>query len=305
MGISNQELEAHLSQDGVVEWRQLSDVMTSGYLSCVDGRDHGSVVGTPGGDSGELLSVLAAAEAEFGLSFSEADVATICDAYMAHAGRPFYLHTDDGAMGRLATAVGGSAVASMIGDASVGVAFGEALERVVRSGGDELQEALLPFLLEPAHVGCGHLKLILSYPEDYGVRVELTRAFLTWAFRAMWSGANIQYVVLPGAHAEEAVVQVSPATGASGVPAVTPCAHQRQVFVQHPEVVSAFRDDMVAFFVAQQGMSADQATTLRASVDTLTGKQLGETLTHLAKGLPVYQAAVGADGLTVGGGATV
>ena len=179
-----------------------------------------------------------------------------------------------------------------IGSQAGDVARTEALVRQPGSLGD----ALLPYLLRPANVGCGHLKLILLHPEAYGVRKGLTERFLETVFRAIWSGADINYVVLQGGHAEGAVVQITAGKSKHAytrVPMVAPCVDGQQMFVNHPKVVGWMRAQMAHFLVDEEPLLRDvDPHAFAEAVNALAGVQLGETLGHLAKGLPVYQARV-------------
>jgi rhodanese-related sulfurtransferase len=48
----------------------------------------------------------------------------------------------------------------------------------LRNPPHELWEALLEHLVEPAHIGCGHIRLMLQHGEEYGIRKELILAYL-------------------------------------------------------------------------------------------------------------------------------
>ena len=296
--LSTADVTAHIQSDGVVEWTSLSRLLGDGTQSCVDGREPGTVVGTPGGDAGEYLLALATIEKLTGSELSAAELPGMLQRFMGHFGR-FYMHTDSHAMAHLAKALSGDATfAHLGGDLS-------ATEALVRQPGEHAA-ALLPYLLEPGHIGCGHLKLIALHPGDYGVRLGLTQAFLTTVFQALWSGADVDYVVLQGGHAEGAVVQVSEGRDQHAftrVPKVAPCHDGTQIFVQHPHAVTWLRGQAVRFLIEDDARLADvSADDFLGALNALAGVQLGETLGHLAQGLPVYQATVTESGeVTVAG----
>ena len=292
MSHSTTQVTTHLFGDGVVEWKPLAQALTTGFQSCVDGRDPDAVLGTPGGDAGELLMALAVAENRIGTPLAEPEVAALLGGVLTHFGT-FYMHTDSHAMHVLADA--------LAKDASFADVAGNhaAVEALVRNPGDRA-DALLAHLTVPDHIGCGHLKLISKHPEDYGVRRELTAAYIRCVFRALWSGANVHYVVLQGGHAEGAVVQVNAGDTVhawSRVPQVSPCHGNSQIFVNHPAEVGWLRRQLASFVVGQMdALAGTAAADFAADIDALAGVQLGHTLHHLANGLPVYQAQIHADG---------
>lgn len=288
MNLTQDNVAAHIRNDGATEWATLASILGSGALSCVDGREPDAILGTPGGDAGEYLVHIAAIEALTGAQLPDARVPEVFARFMRHFGR-FYMHTDSHAMENLRQA--------LVADAAFPVSPADlaATEALVRSPGAHA-DALLPHVLTPDNVGCGHLKLILKHPEQYGVRPGLANAFITAVFRALWAGADIDYVVLQGGHAEGAVVQVSTggATHAhTQVPKVAPLSEGEQMFVQHPDVVAWLRNQMAIFLGGAEPLleGVDIAAFAKA-VDQLANQQLGATLGHLAKGLPLYQAQV-------------
>lgn len=278
----------HIRKPGAVQWTTLAHVLVDGAQSCVDGRETGAVLGTPGGDAGEYLVALATIEKLTGKAIPDNEIPEVFARFLGNFGR-FYMHTDSHAMENLAADLAKDPTfAKLAGD----VARTEALVRQPGSLGD----ALLPYLLRPANVGCGHLKLILLHPEAYGVRKGLTERFLETVFRAIWSGADINYVVLQGGHAEGAVVQITAGKSKHAytrVPMVAPCVDGQQMFVNHPKVVGWMRAQMAHFLVDEEPLLRDvDPHAFAEAVNALAGVQLGETLGHLAKGLPVYQARV-------------
>lgn len=289
---STDQVTAHISQDNVVSWVPLARALTDSYQSCVDGRDPDAVLGTPGGDAGEFLLALAVIEKITGSELSDAEVSRLFDRYLAHFGR-FYMHTDAHAMHVLADALANTTDFADVGGNS------EATEALVRSPGDRAG-ALLPHLIVANHIGCGHLKLITKFPEDYGVRRALTGAFIQTVFKALWNGADVHYVVLQGGHAEGAVVQVNSGKKVhayTSVPLVAPCKGDSQIFVNHPAEVGWLRGQLAAFLAESASvLEGTDVDAFVASINELAGVQLGHTLHHLADGLPIYQASVTEDG---------
>lgn len=297
-----QEIEAHVGDPRSVRWVKLAAILLHGRQACVDGRDDSSVVGTPGGDAGELMLGLAAVERVLGRPLTRGSVTKLLRRRLDTFGR-FYMHTD--------IAAGNRFIASLRADPRLTKAIGstfEALEWRQWLGEPpvEARPALLEHFCQPGHMGCGHLRLMLQNPEQYEVRSALVLDFLRTFFSTRWAGApELENVVLPGGHQEGAVVNVrveGQLHAYSWVPLLSPAFAGTQMFVNHPQV-SAFMRGELAAFLAEQGDLWGQALDAKALLEVLegiAGRQLSATLGHLAKGLPVYDLTFRRDG-----GATV
>ena len=302
MPLSPDDVTKHLKSDGSVAWTTLAQLLVSGSQSCVDGRDHDAVLGTPGGDAGEYLLNLACIERLTGRAIDDGELESLFDRFLLHFGR-FYMHTDRHAVDNLAESLrADDAFTDVAGDSAK-------TEALVRQPGPRA-EKLLPYLLEPNHIGCGHLKLILLHPDDCLVRPVLARGLPTRVFRKLWSGADIAYVVLEGGHAEGAVVQVTagkPKHPFTRVPMVAPFDGSTQMFVAHPKVTRWMRQQVAQFLCSElDELGSVDAATFAFEVNGLADRQLGNTLGHLAKGLPLYEALVTEDGqVEVTGGDTL
>ncbi|MCA9684356.1 MAG: hypothetical protein KC431_03440 [Myxococcales bacterium] len=262
-------------------------------LSCVDGRSDDDVLGSPGGDAGELLLLMAAAEQE-GEAIDVAEVPALIDAWVETFGG-FYMHTDSHALARLGQ--------SLAADPRLAAALPRplepaALEAWLRSPPPELHEAVLAHIVDPNAVGCGHLASVLRAPEDYELRPELAGAVIMGFYRRLWrSPDDMRFVVLQGEHHEKAIldIEVAPgvdteAVGDSAVPMIEPHGHNEQVFVVHPQAVAAFRARAVDLLVERHGKLDGEALATR--VDALGKRQLQATLTHLHVDLPTIQVVV-------------
>lgn len=288
--LTKAEIEAHVGDPRSVRWVKLAAILLHGRLACVDGRDDGSVVGTPGGDAGELLLGLAAVERVLGRPLTRAVVTKLLRRRLDAFGR-FYMHTDIGAGNRF--------IASLRGDPRLTQAIGrtyEALEwrKWLSAPPVEARPALLEHFCDPAHVGCGHLRLMLQHPEQYEVRSALVLDFLRTFMSTRWAGApELENVVLPGGHQEGAVLDVrveGKLHAHSWVPLLSPAYAGVQMFVNHPQV-SAFLRHELAEFLAEQGDLWGQAldgAQLLEVLEGIAGRQMAATLGHLAKGLPIY-----------------
>lgn len=281
---SAEEVEAVLRASRVREVRAAA-LLLGGSEACVDGREEAAVLGTPGGDAGELLLALSTIEALADHELSEADVGRLFEAYVDGFGR-FYMHTDDHALEHLGAELAADARFSGV-DVEV--------EMLLRRPPRELRDALLEHLVRPANVGCGHLKLVSLHPGQYGVRRELTRSLLEVVFRKLWRQPEaVEFVVLHGEHQEEAVLNIRLPQAVypfSNVPAIAPRIGEHSFFVNHPQVANFVRAQHAHFLfdhtpvLADAGLSSEdfeQALRQRANA------QLEATLQHLARTLPIF-----------------
>lgn len=290
------ELRAHVSDADRIRWVKLAAFLLHGKTACVDGRDSQGVVGTPGGDVGELLLALGAVEA-LGIAIEPADVPKLIEGWIDAFGR-IYLHSDIHALNahiaamRADPQIPESALPSREAPPSAWRAFHSAPPV-------ELRPRVLQHLL--AHMGCGHLRLLLEHSEAYGVRRELARAVVAGVMDARWDGVpEVDFVVLGGGHQEGAVLLVE-IDGAlhphTRVPLVPPAYAGLQMFVHHPQVTAYQRVEACHWlathpaFPALRGRDAELLDAMRG----LAARQMQTTLGHLARGLPIFRAVYGAD----------
>ncbi|HJL19743.1 MAG TPA: rhodanese-like domain-containing protein [Sandaracinaceae bacterium LLY-WYZ-13_1] len=300
--LTREAIAAHLGDPSRIRWVKVAALLMQGTQSCVDGRDPRPVVGTPGGDAGELLLALAALERVRGEPLDVARVPSLLDAYLDAFGR-FYVHTDDHAL----HAIGEDLRADPRFAPHLAAHDEDALERLVRRPPRDLEGPLLAALSEPTHVGCGHLRLILSNAEEYGVRPELTRALLRSVFVRLWRGDAIDFVILEGEHREGAVVNVV-LDGAvhpfTRIPTVAPRLGSRELFVNHPQVSAWLREQNATFFFEEDPWlhaHPERQREFLATLESMGEAQLGATLAHLASTLPVYTAHVSERAIRVEG----
>lgn len=290
--ISASDLETHVGDPRAIQWRKLAALLVNGRLSCVDGRDDSGVMGTPGGDAGEFLLALASVERVTERALDDATVHALLLRRLDVFGN-FYFHTDVNA--------GNAFVASMRGDRRLDAALKNVFEplewrRFMRSPPKEVQAIVLEHAVQPAHLGCGHLRLALQHPERYGMRPALIESFLRSFFELSWAGHDENETqVLPGGHAEGAVVNVVVEHGVeafSRIPLVSPMVSGSQMFVNHPQVSEFLRSQLGRFLARQTdlfGLGNGAAQALIDTVCDLGTTQLGHTLAELAPGLPVYE----------------
>ncbi|MGM0575416.1 MAG: hypothetical protein ACQEXJ_06770 [Myxococcota bacterium] len=276
-----------LLRDARVRWVSLSALEGSQELACIDGRHSHGVLGAPGGDAGELVLLLAAAEALRGRPLSSDDVQALVDDHLERRGA-FYLHTDRDALERLGRALREDDALRCEVD-EVG-----APESFVRQPPNHCRVPLLVHLVRPEHIGCGHLRAMAEAPEAYGVRLGLLEDLLRAIFVRLWEGQpDVRFVVLEGVHEEEAVVVVDEDESAepeTAAPVLEPGEGAPSVFMLHRPAVRHVRDvgarwlpDVLRRLHPGERLDAE---ALRGRVDDLGARQIEATVSRLAAHLP-------------------
>lgn len=277
----------------------MAALLLHGRQSCVDGRDETGVVGTPGGDSGELLLGLSAIEAVSGERLTPLQIRTLLGRRLGTLGR-FYLHTDvSAANGLIASIRGDRRLASAISGISETMQWRRFFERPPA----HVREILLEHALVPAHVGCGHLRLMATKPDVYGARPELVWGLLEAFFRARWDGSlDADFTALPGGHEEGAVLDVRVEEDIrpfSQIPLISPLAQGTQTFVSHPDVASYLRREIAHFLCRQEDalrVGPKDVEAIHKVMEELAVTQTTATLGALAAGLPIYRVSFGRGG---------
>jgi hypothetical protein len=281
-----------------VRWIKVAAFLLNGRLSCVDGRDHVAVVGSPGGDAGELVLALGALERLGHPALSDATVFELLRRRLDAFGR-FAFHTDTAAGNRMIAAIRAD---PRVKDAVAGMTDPLAFRQFFASPPAQYQSALLDLMVQPAHLGCGHLRLMTQFPQRWGIREGLATQVLRAAMQMRWRGRHdLEVTPLPGGHSEGAVVNVhisDELDAFSWVPLVSPSIAGRQMFVNHPSVASFLRRQL-ARWLSQQGdvlQSPPSTAALFEAMQALHQQQLMATLGELAAGLPIYDVTVRPDG---------
>lgn len=295
--VTAEEIERHVGDPLSVRWIKLPALLVRGLISCVDGRDDSGVVGSPGGDAGELLVGLRALELHMRRELTEGEVETLMERRNDVFGR-FYMHTDVHASNE--------AIKKLRADPrfdAVLTRVNEPLEwrKFWASPPKDLRDALLDVSLDPAHIGCGHLRLELTKPAEYGTREPLVRSVLRSFHRSRWENhPDMELVPLAGGHTERAVVNVriaGPLLPFSRIPLVSPAVGQAQVFIHHPRITSYLRKQLAEFLALQEDITRTWIDPgwLHEEMVRIGSVQLGQTLGALAKGLPIYDVVFHGD----------
>lgn len=288
---TREDLEAHLGDPMSLRWVKLASLLATGRLCCVDGRDVSGVLGTPGGDAGEFVLALAALESMTGRAFSPERIEALFRRRLDAFGR-FYVHTDVGSSNALLAALR----ADPRFEGRLPVAHDNLGWRAFfASPPVALRDALDEHLMNPAHLGCGHLKLARLKGDVYGARRGLIDEVLRAYYRAQWAGSTeTELSVLPGAHAEGAVVDVKVAESLAPftlVPMVSPSASGTSIFVRHPQVSTLLRRYLAEWLLRQSGLveaPAGGVEAVHAEMERVGAAQAGATLGAIARGLPVF-----------------
>jgi rhodanese-related sulfurtransferase len=288
--VTRDDITAHVTDGHQIHWTKAAALILHGTQACVDGRDAHPIVGTPGGDAGELIVALAAAEQLSGQPLSTAEVERMFDAHLEAFGR-FYLHTDQVAVAALL-----ERLHAQLPDRQIPVTGPEVLAEFVAHPPTWARSALLEQLAEPANVGCGHLRLMLQDPAEYGVRSELVADVLRTFFKRLWEGhPALEFVVLEGGHRESAVLSVElpgPVHAHTRIPLVSPRLADTEIFVAHPEVARFIRRENAAFVLehlSATGSFAGAPDEFFTAIDALAERQMQATLHHLAPDIPRFR----------------
>jgi len=288
-----EDIRAHVADRDSVRMAKAATLLLHGTQACVDGRDAHAIIGTPGGDAGELVLALAAAEQLGRRPFSAEAVDQVFADYLEAFGH-FYMHTDEHAAHRWLE--------------HAGVAFdgAEDVAALLSEPPVAMRSRLLASAADPKHIGCGHLRLSVQFAEDYGVRPGLVRDVMNAYFKRLWAGdERLEFVVLAGDHAESGILQIEMGQKVhafSQVPLVSPRVGDTEVFVVHPEVSAFIREQNAAFLLeaVPSLMSAGVGELeFLSAQQALAQTQLSETIRHLAPDLPVFVVKVQGGDITV------
>ena len=172
--------------------------ITKHHFSCCDGRSSDEIMGTWGGDAGEMLLAIAVWEELIGRDLTSADVAKYINYFLTYTKQEFvYIHTDTVAFGWLEEELG-------------------VIPLDITRPPSGLQARILEAVVRPEAIGCVHLRALMVHSERYGVRRKLVQMFLQEFHKALWDAENrplsrkIVYYILsaPSTHREAAWVDV-------------------------------------------------------------------------------------------------
>lgn len=268
-------------------WRMLGSTERH-PLACIDGRCDRPVVGTPGGDVGEIVLLASTVERHRSEPLSDVLVVELTSERARTSG--LYLHTDALSLAQLVRALRGTQGLERYADA-----IGPTGQGLRTPPPAEYREAALKQLVRPEHQGCGHLQLLLEASKDYGVRRGLVEAALRAFYEVLWAGQpHVQLEVLPGLHEEDAVVVVSGPDGLCSdvpVPLVKPREGKSSYFVHHATVMAYCRQRALDRWLERADLvpAAVSSRSLAEGVRRDAAHQLQLTVQRLASHLPLVE----------------
>ncbi len=293
--LSREEIVDHLGDPQSIRRQKLASLLVNGGFNCVDGREPTAVLGTPGGDGGEAILVLSALEKVSGRPLSTDCIQRFLEARLDAFGT-CSMHTDIGSGNKVIQAIRANPVtAKHVENISETLQWRRFFSRPPSVAHDEF----LSILTDPGHIGCGHVRMAMTQAKEYGTRRELVEEFMRAFFLARWGGAeDAMYAPLPGGHAEGAVLQIVLKDGVKPfgfVPLVSPLFNGTQTFVAHPQVAKSMRGLLLDLLEECEEITRTERKIMDATVAELGAQQLGQTLSALAKGLPVFNITFDAD----------
>lgn len=276
MALTKEQVAEHILRSGSVAMVELATLLGDTAESCVDGRGRVGVIGTPGGNIGELVLALTAAENVARRPVND-DLIVVSEGGMTifkrclEAFGRMYMHSDAHALAHLGLD-----------------------EATLRTSPHSARQRLLFQLIQPDNIGCGHLRLMVQNPDAYHVRRSLVAALIEAFYTRLWQGDDrLDFVVLRGEHQEGAVVNIviddANISARTMIPTVSPMLDGEQMFVNHPQASWFLRVESAHYIGNVVGFAVDRDPYLE-EIRRLGDLQLKETLTRLAPGLPVYNA---------------
>jgi hypothetical protein len=201
--------------------------------------------------------------------------------------RPFYYHTDDSKINKAFT--------------NIAARTGKARPTTMPvNGPPEAEKTIWLQELSTSEVqGCGHLRLMISMPQTYGLPdATVPRELIKALYQEFWAAADkskFQIVTKLGPLVGKAIAIVSNAgpvcKGSS--PAIEPNTFGSSVFVYTPNAAKAFRKIVLTEFFAKKNEAISKNKDAFASaVDALLDKQLGATLVNLSPANAINLIAV-------------
>jgi len=282
-----------------VNWTSIAEIEASGEISCMDGRHEHCVVGAPGGNIGEMILILSAAEKLTKVEFTSSQLDQILANYASNFGR-FFMHTDTHAIGQLIDSIQSDDILSGIAEEfDQPNSFFEQLSKLNKNQSDRLMR----YLAMPQHIGCGHLKLLITDSEKYLVRQELVRQIIHSFFRLMWLGnKRMHWEMLQGEHQERQIVVIDAEQELADDSIVPYACHTEsgQQFVTHSAARRFFHKRDALFiqkmmrYMAMPSPSFEQFIT---QIEDNAEIQMNNTLAALAKDLPVVRVIVDGNGV--------
>ena len=213
-------------------------------FKCLDGRYNKPVLSTTGGDAGEFILALNIFEDLLNennnnntILLNQEDVDFILYKFINQSNsQPFYMCTDDNAINHI--------------------------EKELQIEGlnfinprDNIKNDLFDLITKTENIGDLHIRLMLKYPEKYGIRKDLITMFLNSFYKLYWNNKNIkdkmELDILTGDHNENAFIEVRSENECQKekiAPLIPTQDKFISVFVHHLDAVSIKRKVIAEFF---------------------------------------------------------
>ena len=207
-------------------------------FKCLDGRYSSPILGTPGGESGEFLNALNILEQilseEYGKEFLDKnEIKKIVRNYLNN--NKLYFCTDEEAINRIENIL-----------LIEGLNFKNPRKNFLND--------LYNNIIDPENLGDLHLRLMLKFPEKYGIRKELIEDFIKSLFEIYWEDKKlknqIEVDVLKGEHSETAFLEIRSENNCKEerlAPLINTKDNFISVFVNHIDAVEVLREKLSKF----------------------------------------------------------
>jgi len=264
-------------ENGNITWVEAKDLLDATAESCVDGRGHDGIVGTPGGNAGEFILALTVVEKAGRQELDLDKVDEILKRYLEKTGK-FYFHTDDH--------------------------HPDPRSGITENTTESEKEKLLETLVKAESIGCGHIGLMTKNPQEYGVRPELLKAVMKSIYKTLWEKPEtMEFVVLEGGHKEGAIVNIlvdGEVNDDTKIPTVAPSHDDIQIFVNHPQAVKYLRDKIaedMEYVIGGDLGGEFNLESFKEYSQKIGDEQLKFTINNLpsAKDKPIYNIKISSD----------
>lgn len=290
---TQEEVRDYLHHPNNIKWIKAGNLLDKLNDACVDGREKEPIIASPGGDTALLAEAIIAIGKFSGKHLNPVEINQVFKWRLKTLGS-FYLHTDEHGLHNLIHSLKQD-------DRFKRLSFNSPAEvfKYLKQPERDDQVGLLDHLLVPENCGCGHLKLMLSKPEAYGMSRKVLHGIIRAFFDTLWNGSAaeqklINYQCLTGDHQEGAVVTIITSGEVdknSLIPAVRPSDGRLSMFVFHPQAAN-FMHRQEAIALAASGLFKEiQPQAIDHFVGEMggvLGEGVRETISHLAWGLPQY-----------------
>lgn len=266
------------------------------HWSCIDGRATNALFATPGGDSGEWVVALTLYDIQMylrtGLKLDAAGVAALFDEWMTllNPNRQWFLHTDEQTL-------------QLVRQALNDPAFNPVAPVWTNT---TTQAAALQVLTQAPYVGCPYLRLVMQYPDQYNIPVQIVQWYLAAYYQFMWNhaqGSRLNYLTdfeeLYGGHREQAVVTVYSKTQYLSAndpcqtlaPLMVPTTPENSIFFYNAGAVNVGIRNQIAQYFADK-LDAVHADDFVQQMNAIMQNHFELTTSHVSGTLPMYTVTV-------------